>query len=91
MRDMVGKPAIVSLTPTSAISLALSSASPKMGGMTIRNENCANFSFLLPSSKPVAMVLPERLKPGSTATACAIPMTKACQGEICSLWRGFAQ
>lgn len=44
-------------------------ASPSMGMRTIRNENCATCSFLLPSNKPVAMVVPERDSPGSTATA----------------------
>ena len=61
-----------------------SRASPKMGGITIRNENCASDSFLLPNSRPVAMVLPERDTPGSTATACASPMMKASFIEICS-------
>ena len=72
------------LTPTSAMSLTSSRASPRMGGMTMRNENWASFSFLLPSRRPVAMVLPERERPGRTATAWAIPMTKACQGEMFS-------
>ena len=72
-------------------SLASKRASPRMGGMTIRKENWASFSFLLPSSKPVAMVEPERDSPGSTATACAIPMTKACKGLMFSFWRGLAK
>ena len=38
-----------------------------------------------------AMVLPVRERPGRTATAWAIPMTKACQGEMFSRWRGLAQ
>ena len=61
-----------------------------MGGMTIRNENCASDSFLLPSSSPVAMVLPERDSPGITAQAWAIPMMKASFQEIFSFWRGLA-
>ena len=72
-------------------SLKSSRASPRMGGMTIRNENWAIFSFLLPSIRPVAMVLPERLRPGSTAQACAMPMTKAFHGVIFSFWRGLAK
>ena len=35
----------------------------------IRNENCASFSFLSPSIKPVAIVEPERESPGNTAHA----------------------
>ena len=35
----------------------------------IKNENCASFSFLLPSNKPVAIVVPERDKPGIVAQA----------------------
>ena len=54
-----------------------SNASPNIGGITIRNENCASDSFLLPSSKPVAIVLPERERPGITAHACAKPIIKA--------------
>ena len=37
-----------------------SSASPKMGGMTIRKENWASLALSSPSKRPVAMVLPER-------------------------------
>ena len=54
-----------------------SKASPNIGGITIRNENWANDSFLLPRSKPVAMVLHERDKPGITAQACAKPIMNA--------------
>ena len=54
------------------------SASPRIGGITIRNENWASFCLLLPSRSPVAMVLPLLLKPGSTAHACAMPMMNAC-------------
>ncbi len=57
-------------------------ASPKIGGMTMRNENCAKSAFLTPNSRPVAMVEPERDKPGNTATACAQPMMKASNSEI---------
>ena len=84
-------PLMASLKPTSNISLTSSRASPRMGGMTIRKENCASFSFLLPSSKPVAMVLPERERPGITAQACAIPMMKACQPLMFSFCRGLAK
>ena len=66
------------------LSLASRRASPRMGGMTMRKENCASFSFLLPSNRPVAMVLPERESPGRTAAAWAIPITKACQREMLS-------
>ena len=67
-----------------------SRASPKMGGMTIRNENCASLSFLLPSMMPVAMVAPERDIPGRTAMAWAIPIMKAWKQEIFSLCLGLA-
>ena len=53
------------------------SASPSIGGITIRKENCAYFSFELPNKSPVAIVVPERDKPGSTAHACAIPIMNA--------------
>ena len=46
------------------ISIPESNASPKIGGITIRKENCARVSFLLPRISPVAMVLPERESPG---------------------------
>ena len=78
----------VSISPNASSPLtALStsrSASPRMGGMTMRNENCASFSFLLPSKMPVAIVEPERERPGSTAAACAKPMMKASFIEIFS-------
>ena len=70
--------------------MASSNASPRIGGMTMRNENCASFSFLLPSRSPVAMVLPERDSPGITAAACASPMMKASFMLIFSFCRGFA-
>ena len=40
--------------------MASSSVSPRIGASTIRNENCATAAFLLPSSRPVAMVEPDR-------------------------------
>ena len=52
-------------------------------------ENCASFFRLLPRSKPVAMVEPLRESPGSTAHACAIPIIKACSGEIFSFSFGW--
>ena len=81
-RGNVSMPANAS-SPLAAFKTS-SNASPSMGGMTIRNENWARFSFLLPSSKPVAMVEPERESPGSTAAAWARPMMKASFIEICS-------
>ena len=71
------------------MSIPSSSASPRIGGITIRNENCASFSLLSPSRSPVAMVEPERDRPGSTATACAKPMTNASAMEISCLTRGL--
>ena len=59
------------------MSFMLSNVSPRMGIMTIRNENEATFSRLSPRSIPVAMVVPERLRPGRTAIDCAMPMTNA--------------
>jgi hypothetical protein len=47
--------------------------------ITIKNENCATEDFLTLQSNPVEIVEPERDKPGSTAIACAIPTTNACQ------------
>ena len=44
-------------------------ASPKIGTNTIKKENLATFSLLFPSRIPVAMVEPERDKPGNTAQA----------------------
>ncbi len=52
-------------------------ASPKIGIITIRNENRATCSFLFPSMSPVAIVVPERESPGKTATACERPMMNA--------------
>ena len=67
-----------------------SKASPKIGGITIKKENCARFSFLLPNKSPVAIVLPERDRPGRTAQACAKPIIKASRMLMFSLIRGFA-
>ena len=78
-------PTMAWLKPSSKIFLVLSMASPKIGGITIRNEKCASFSFLSPSRSPVAMVLPERERPGSVAIAWAIPIIKAWTGEMFSL------
>ena len=72
------------------IFITSSNASPRMGGITMRNENCASDSFLLPSSRPVAMVLPERDSPGMTAHACAMPMMRASFHEMFCLMRGLA-
>ena len=46
-----------------------STACPKMGITTIKKENCATCSRLSPRIIPVAIVVPERLKPGKTAIA----------------------
>lgn len=51
------------------ICFASRSASPKIGGITIKNENCARFLRLFPNNKPVAMVDPLRDRPGKTAQA----------------------
>ena len=50
---------------------ASSSVSPRIGASTIRNENCATAAFLLPSKRPVAIVVPERERPGMAAQADA--------------------
>ena len=52
-------------------------ASPRMGIITMKNENWASWSRRSPSKIPVAMVEPERLRPGRTAIAWAHPMIKA--------------
>ncbi len=57
--------------------VAWSRVSPRIGASTIRNENCATAAFLLPSSRPVAMVEPDRESPGMAAHACASPMIRA--------------
>src|SRR5699024_8990360 len=51
--------------------------SPIIGTKTIRNENWASFSFLLPNSNPVAIVVPDLDNPGNTAKACDNPIIKA--------------
>ena len=43
----------------------------------MRKENCATDSFLFPRIRPVAMVVPERERPGSTAIACPKPIINA--------------
>ena len=73
------------------ILMASSNASPNMGGMTMRNENWAMAALLLPSMRPVAMVVPERLRPGSTARAWLTPMMKAWRGLMLWRWRGRAR
>ena len=75
---------------SSIISRTFKNVSPKIGISTMRNENCATLSFLLPSKRPVAIVVPERDKPGNTAIACPTPMMNASLNEIVSRWRGFA-
>jgi hypothetical protein len=57
--------------------IAPKKVSPKMGINTIKKENFATSSFFTPNNKPVAMVVPERERPGKTATACANPIRKA--------------
>ena len=86
-----GREVTASVVPASMIFSTSRNASPKMGISTIRKENLATASFLLPNSSPVAMVLPEREIPGNTATACANPMTKASHQPIFSFWRGLAK
>ena len=49
-------------------------ASPKIGINTIKKENLVTLSFFTPHNNPVAIVVPLRLRPGNTATACARPM-----------------
>ena len=53
-----------------------------MGTRTIRKENCAITSLLTPQSRPVAMVVPERERPGATANAWPMPTAKACRYDI---------
>ena len=88
INDKVGiSPAIAS---PFIIFIPSSSASPNIGGITIRKENCASFALLSPNNKPVAIVLPERDNPGNTAHACARQMINASYIEMFSFWRGFA-
>ena len=61
-----------------------------MGINTIKKENLATASFLFPNNIPVAIVEPERDKPGNTAHACANPITNASRYEIFSFTRGLA-
>ena len=81
--------------PVAAASPALlmrsSRASPRIGGSTIRNENCATTSRLLPSSRPVAIVVPERDRPGIAATACAQPMIHASRHDNSLFSRSLAR
>ncbi len=72
-----GAPAAMSIASTANILRASSTASPRMGIITIRNENLAICSRLSPMMMPVAIVDPERDRPGRTATAWAQPITKA--------------
>ena len=51
------------------IFITSSNASPQIGGITIKKENWASFALLFPNNKPVAIVDPERDKPGITAQA----------------------
>ena len=50
---------------------------PRIGAKTIKNENVATAPFSLPSRRPVAMVVPERERPGIVATAWLKPIIKA--------------
>ena len=63
--------------PVDIISIVSSSASPKIGIITIMKENCAISDFFTPQSRPVEIVLPERDKPGSTAIDWAMPIINA--------------
>ena len=49
--------------------IRLKKPSPKIGTITIRKENFATLSLLLPKMIPVAMVDPDLDSPGSTAQA----------------------
>ena len=53
------------------------SCSPIIGASTIRKENWAILSLFTPDTSPVAIVAPERDRPGATAKACAIPTKRA--------------
>ena len=81
---------ITEAAPYFTIFMVSSRASPRMGGMTMRKENWASLSLLLPRMSPVAMVEPERDRPGITATAWARPMMKASLRLMFSFWRGLA-
>jgi hypothetical protein len=75
-QPMDSVPAIASLDGIK-IFFKSNNASPKIGIITMKNENDATCSRLSPMMIPVAMVLPERLNPGNTATAWAMPMINA--------------
>lgn len=78
MNKAVGEiPVVIDSYPNSMTFRTSSKASPKIGGITIKNENCAKCSFLFPNIRPVAIVEPERERPGITAHACATPIIKA--------------
>ena len=74
---LLDAPYILVIVGAMLLLTASSSVSPRIGASTIRNENCATAAFLLPSKRPVAMVVPERERPGMAAQACARPMMKA--------------
>ena len=80
----------VSTLPPKSPFMRSSRALPRIGGSTMRNENCAISSFRFPSSRPVAIVVPERDSPGMVAAACAKPMMKASRYDISCLLRGLA-
>ena len=58
-------------------SFSFSVAAPKMGTITIKNENLVATFLSTPRSKAVEMVAPDLEIPGKTAIAWAMPMTKA--------------
>ena len=60
-----------------------------MGTSTMRKENLETSLRCTPSSRPVEMVVPERDRPGRTASACARPMMNAFLGVIVPV-RGLA-
>ena len=61
-------------TSPESISSNSKKASPKIGINTIKNENLVTLSFFTPHKSPVAIVVPLRLNPGSTAKACDKPI-----------------
>ena len=63
--------------PSATASLMLMMFAPSTAGMDMRKENrTANFR-LKPRVIPAAMVVPDRDRPGTTATACAQPTRSA--------------
>ena len=72
-----GAPAAAAAASEPRMSLSWRRASPRMGMMTMRKEKRATSSRLSPRMMPVAMVVPERERPGRMATAWAQPMMKA--------------